>query len=83
MNSITINELSKYLYGINQLTLRKNKKTGILNLSKFNNLEKINCSDNNFTSLEGLSLTIVEIDCSQNEFNKLDNLRIIKVYKNV
>ena len=52
---------------ITELDLSNKGLTKLPDLSKYTNLKKLNCSSNQITSLDNLSLTLIELYCSNNQ----------------
>ena|SRR5688572_1586189 len=55
-----------------ELTIRKQNLGNHLDLSDFLNLEKLDCSDNQLTSLDiSKNTQLVELDCSYNQITNI------------
>ena len=66
MNKETKTILENYSNTITELDISKFNIQGILNLSRFKNLIKLNCSDNKITDITGVGPNVKNIDCSNN-----------------
>ncbi len=69
------------------IDLSKSFFEGVLDLNKFTKLKKLNCNDNEFTKIIGLSNTICEINCSNNKIEHIDlsngiNLETLNINNN-
>lgn len=74
MNSNTIKLLDKYDDNTIELDLSEKKIVGLLDLSKFKHLTKINCSINKIIEIINLPSTLRVLDCSLNKITELINL---------
>ena len=74
MESTTIELLNQYSSNITELNLSSKNISGILDLSKFQDLIKLNCSNNKITNLENLSKKLKSLNFFDNNITNLDNL---------
>ena len=78
MQKETIKLLQKYLSNATELDFSRqniyNKIEGILDLSKFASLQKLNCSYNRITELINLPNGLISLNCSFNMIIELKNL---------
>jgi len=74
MNKETANLLSQFDSNITELYLHDKKINGILDLSRFTQLEKLNCVKNIITKIINIPETLKEFDCERNIITFLDNL---------
>lgn len=80
-NTTNITAINSTIYTTTITVANKNIKGKII-FTNFEELKKINCSNNNITDVDDLPNTIEELDCSYNDIEKLDNLpeNLIKLY---
>ncbi len=80
MQKETIKLLQKYLSNATELDFSRqniyNKIEGILDLSKFASLQKLNCSYNRITELINLPNGLISLNCSFNMIIELKNLPV-------
>jgi len=61
------------------LNVSKQELKGTLRLKGFTNLKRLNCSNNQLTSLDLSDCpNLIELDCSNNEFTNLNFLKLIE-----
>ncbi len=63
MDESTIELLKEYPFDSTELDLSANNIEGILDLSGYNELTKLNCSINPITSLDNLPNKLTSLDC--------------------
>lgn len=66
MNKNTKSIIDAYNNDIIELDISNKNIKGILNLSKFKKLTKLNCSNNNINKIIGIK-NLIEINCSHNK----------------
>ena len=59
---------------ITELDISGNGLIKLPDLTKYTKLVKLNCSNNQITSLDNLPHTLIELDCHYNNLTSLDNL---------
>ena len=57
-----------------ELDLSNKQLNALPDLSKYTNLEILNCYNNNLTSLDNLPTTLKKLNCNHNNITNLDNL---------
>jgi hypothetical protein len=67
---------------ITNLNIKKEKIKGLLDLEKFNQLIRIDCSINKKKKIFNFPTSLQELDCSYNKILNLDNLpkNLLKLY---
>jgi Leucine-rich repeat (LRR) protein len=74
MDISTIDLLNEYPNDITELDKSKKNIKGILDLSKFCKLTKLNCSRNNINQIINSPISLLELYCSFTQIKNLDNL---------
>jgi Leucine-rich repeat (LRR) protein len=67
-------DLSKFPKDIKILNLSNKNIKGILDLSEFESLEELDCSNNKITEIINIPNTLKYLNCENNEITKLNNL---------
>ena len=74
MEDSTLNILTRYPVDIKELNLRNMEISGTLDLSRFTNLEILNCQSNKISSIGELPKSLKELYC-QETFLNVQNLK--------
>lgn len=75
MNKLTKSILEQYDDNIKELDISNKNITGIIDLSRFKNLIKLNCSGNKITTING-SKFITNINYSNNSIKFISNYNL-------
>lgn len=79
MEISTIDLLNKYPNDITELDISKKQINGILDLTKYNNLTKLNCSKNYISQIINIPISLLELNCSNTKITNLDTQEILSL----
>ena len=68
------NILDQFADDVVEIDIWNKKIEGILDFSRFSKLIKLNCCNNQITSLDNLPNSLIELHCGWNQIISLDNL---------
>ena len=74
------NILNEFPDDILEIDISCKNISGPLDFSRFTKLEKLNCGDNNITSLNNLPNSLQELYCYDNNITNYNNIKVLKIH---